>query len=114
MVFEFLYKLCLYGYYVIEFFLREVNNLNASLTGANDYGQLGDGSEESRRRSKKVKELQTESVISVSCGAHCTAAIAAPRKNDGTISTRRLWVWGQNQVLLVTILYYLYILCLFC
>lgn len=95
-------------YYVIEFFFREVNNLNASLTGANDYGQLGDGTEESRKRPKKVKELRTEFVISVSCGAHCTAAIAEPRENDGTISTRRLWVWGQNQVMLVTILYYLF------
>lgn len=65
--------------------------------GANDFGQLGDGTEKSRKHPKKVKELRSESVISVSCGAHCTAAIAEPRENDGTISTRRLWVWGQNQ-----------------
>lgn len=43
-------------------------------------------------------------MVSVSCGAHCTAAIAEPRENDGTISRRRLWVWGQNQVMLVTML----------
>lgn len=48
--------------------------------------------------------MQTEFVKSVSCGAHCTAAIAEPRDNDGTISTRRLWVWGQNQVIHVIIL----------
>lgn len=66
--------------------------------GANDFGQLGDGTEESRKHPKKVKSLQTEYVKSVSCGAHCTAAIAEPRENDGTVSTRRLWIWGQNQV----------------
>ncbi|CAL9098655.1 unnamed protein product [Musa textilis] len=65
--------------------------------GANDFGQLGDGTEESRKHPKKVKSLQTEYVKSVSCGAHCTAAVAEPRENDGTISTSRLWVWGQNQ-----------------
>ncbi|XP_048327439.1 ultraviolet-B receptor UVR8 isoform X2 [Ziziphus jujuba] len=65
--------------------------------GANDFGQLGDGTEEGRKYPTKVKQLQTEFVKSVSCGAHCTAAIAEPRENDGTISTRRLWVWGQNQ-----------------
>ncbi|WOL05151.1 ultraviolet-B receptor UVR8 [Canna indica] len=65
--------------------------------GANDFGQLGDGSEESRKHPKKVKSLQTEYVKSVSCGAHCTAAIAEPRENDGTVSTSRLWIWGQNQ-----------------
>lgn len=68
------------------------------LTGANDFGQLGDGTEQGQKYPKKVKQLQTEHVISVSCGAHCTAAIAEPRETDGTISTRRLWVWGQNQV----------------
>lgn len=46
----------------------------------------------------KVKQLETEFVKSVSCGAHCTAAIAEPRENDGTIPRCRLWVWGQNQV----------------
>lgn len=66
--------------------------------GSNDFGQLGDGTEESREQPKKVKFLQTEFVKSVSCGAHCTAAIAEPRENDGTVSTSRLWVWGQNQV----------------
>lgn len=67
--------------------------------GANDFGQLGDGTEESRKQPMKVGQLQTEYVKSVSCGAHCTAAIAEPRENDGTISTSRLWVWGQNQVI---------------
>ncbi|GLT61982.1 hypothetical protein SLA2020_346520 [Shorea laevis] len=65
--------------------------------GANEFGQLGDGTEEGRKHPKKVDQLQTEFVKSVSCGAHCTAAIAEPRENDGTISTSRLWVWGQNQ-----------------
>ncbi|XVF20864.1 hypothetical protein REPUB_Repub12eG0039900 [Reevesia pubescens] len=65
--------------------------------GANEFGQLGDGTEEGRKHPKKVKQLQTEFVKFVSCGAHCTAAIAEPRENDGTISTRRLWIWGQNQ-----------------
>ncbi|GLU01743.1 hypothetical protein SLE2022_190300 [Rubroshorea leprosula] len=65
--------------------------------GANEFGQLGDGTEEGRKQPKKVNQLQTEFVKSVSCGAHCAAAIAEPRENDGTISTRRLWVWGQNQ-----------------
>ncbi|BFG26475.1 hypothetical protein CerSpe_127490 [Prunus speciosa] len=65
--------------------------------GANDFGQLGDGTEERRKHPKKVKQLQTEFVKSVSCGAHCTAAIAEPRENDGSVSTRRLWIWGQNQ-----------------
>ncbi|KAG9158892.1 hypothetical protein Leryth_025030 [Lithospermum erythrorhizon] len=65
--------------------------------GANEFGQLGDGTETGRKYPMKVKQLQTEFVISVSCGAHCTAAIAEPRENDGTTSTRRLWVWGQNQ-----------------
>lgn len=47
---------------------------------------------------EKVKQLQSEFVKFVSCGAFCTAAIAEPRENDGTLSTGRLWVWGQNQV----------------
>ncbi|RZC74705.1 hypothetical protein C5167_050187 [Papaver somniferum] len=64
--------------------------------GANDFGQLGDGSEEARKHPQKVKALETEFVKSVSCGAHCTAAIAESRDN-GTISTSRLWMWGQNQ-----------------
>ena len=71
-------------------------------TGANEFGQLGDGTEESRKQPKKVKQLQTEFVISVSCGAHCTAAIAEPREQNGTVVSRRLWVWGQNQVLFYT------------
>jgi alpha-tubulin suppressor-like RCC1 family protein len=66
-------------------------------TGANEFGQLGDGTESSEEP-KKVKALETEFVKSVSCGAHCTAAIAEPRENDGTVSKGRLWVWGQNQV----------------
>ncbi|KAL9424770.1 hypothetical protein AB3S75_031816 [Citrus x aurantiifolia] len=65
--------------------------------GANEFGQLGDGTEEGRKHPEKVKPLQSEFVKSISCGAHCTAAIAEPRENDGTISTSRLWVWGQNQ-----------------
>ncbi|GJM95875.1 hypothetical protein PR202_ga12658 [Eleusine coracana subsp. coracana] len=65
--------------------------------GANEFGQLGDGTEESSKEPKKVKALETEFVKSVSCGAHCTAAIAEPRENDGTVSKSRLWVWGQNQ-----------------
>ncbi|KAL5725775.1 HECT-type E3 ubiquitin transferase [Ranunculus cassubicifolius] len=65
--------------------------------GGNDFGQLGDGSEEGRKHPRKVKLLKTEIVVSVACGAHCTAAIAEPRENDGTLSSRRLWVWGQNQ-----------------
>lgn len=65
--------------------------------GANDFGQLGDGTEDGRKHPKKVKQLQTEFVKSVSCGAHCTAAIAEPREKNGIVSTSRLWVWGQNQ-----------------
>ncbi|GAB4827996.1 hypothetical protein Ancab_034884 [Ancistrocladus abbreviatus] len=65
--------------------------------GATDFGQLGDGTEESRKYPKKVIHLESEFVKSVSCGAHCTAAIAEPRESDGTVSTGRLWVWGQNQ-----------------
>ena len=68
-------------------------------TGPNDFGQMWGGTENPRKHPKKVKHLQTEFVKFVSCGAHCTAAIAEPRDNDGTISTRRLWVWGQNQVI---------------
>ncbi|CAN7052261.1 unnamed protein product [Brassica oleracea var. botrytis] len=65
--------------------------------GANEYGQLGDGTEVGRKHPKKVKQLQSEFVKLVSCGAFCTAAIAEPRDNDGTLSKSRLWVWGQNQ-----------------
>ncbi|XP_076959869.1 ultraviolet-B receptor UVR8-like isoform X1 [Bidens hawaiensis] len=65
--------------------------------GANEFGQLGDGTETSRKHPKKVKLLQNERVISVSCGAHCTAAIAEPRESNGTNSSKILWVWGQNQ-----------------
>ncbi|CAF2103802.1 unnamed protein product [Brassica napus] len=65
--------------------------------GANEYGQLGDGTEVGRKHPKKVKQLQSEFVKFVSCGAFCTAAIAEPRDNDGTLSKSRLWVWGQNQ-----------------
>ncbi|XP_058070540.1 ultraviolet-B receptor UVR8 isoform X2 [Magnolia sinica] len=67
------------------------------LWGSNDFGQLGDGTEEGRKYPQKVKLLETEFVKSVSCGAHCTAAIAEPRENDGNVSTSRIWVWGQNQ-----------------
>ncbi|GAB4832431.1 hypothetical protein Ancab_006449 [Ancistrocladus abbreviatus] len=65
--------------------------------GANDFGQLGDGTEESSKYPKKVMHLESEFVKSVSCGAHCTAAIAEPRENDGSVPAGRLWVWGQNQ-----------------
>ncbi|XP_020272328.1 ultraviolet-B receptor UVR8, partial [Asparagus officinalis] len=65
--------------------------------GANDFGQLGDGTEESTKHPKKVKLLQSEFVKSVSCGAHCTAAIAEPQQKDDSTSSSRLWVWGQNQ-----------------
>eukprot|EP01018_Ginkgo_biloba_P003208 Gb_06363 [translate_table: standard] len=65
--------------------------------GSNAFGQLGDGSEEDSKDPKKVEALHTEFVKSVSCGAHCTAAIAEPRENDGKTSFSRLWVWGQNQ-----------------
>ena len=73
--------------------------MNFKFTGANEFGQLGDGTEESAKEPKKVNALGTEFVKTVSCGAHCTAAVAEPRENDDTISTR-LWVWGQNQVYL--------------
>jgi len=66
---------------------------------------LGDGTEERSKHPRKVKQLQTEFVKSVSCGAQCTACIAEPRENDGTISTSRLWVWGQNQVVSVILLH---------
>ncbi|KAF3333961.1 RCC1 and BTB domain-containing protein 1-like protein [Carex littledalei] len=65
--------------------------------GSNEFGQLGDGTEESSKEPQKVKLLDSEFVKYVSCGAHCTAALAEPRENDGSISKSRLWVWGQNQ-----------------
>ncbi|XP_054807132.1 uncharacterized protein LOC129309533 isoform X3 [Prosopis cineraria] len=65
--------------------------------GANDFGQLGDGTENRSKYPKKVKQLMSEFVKSVSCGAHCTACIAEPRERDGTKPSGRLWVWGQNQ-----------------
>ncbi|XP_028755927.1 ultraviolet-B receptor UVR8-like isoform X1 [Neltuma alba] len=65
--------------------------------GANDFGQLGDGTENQRKCPKKVKQLQSEFVKSVSCGAHCTACISEPRVRDGARPSGRLWVWGQNQ-----------------
>lgn len=69
---------------------------------------MGDGTEERRKHPIKVKSLQTEYVKSVSCGAHCTAAIAEPRENDGTSSGSRLWIWGQNQVDFVSSFYSLF------
>lgn len=45
--------------------------------------------------------MQSEFVISVSCGAHCTAAIAEPRGDDRSKPKRRMWIWGQNQVYLI-------------
>lgn len=74
------------------------------MPGANEFGQLGDGTEERRKYPKKVKQLQSEFVKSVSCGAHCTACIAEPRENDGSKLRGRLWVWGQNQVLFFLVL----------
>lgn len=85
LVFLFFYRICIQSHLCI-------------CLGANEFGQLGDGTEEGRKHPEKVKQLQSEFVKSVSCGAHCTAAIAGPHENDGTISTSRLWVWGQNQV----------------
>ncbi|KAL5993829.1 hypothetical protein ACLOJK_038186 [Asimina triloba] len=66
--------------------------------GSNDFGQLGDGTEESRKHPKRVKLLEKEFVKSVSCGAHCTAAIAETHEPDGKLPTSRIWVWGQNQI----------------
>ncbi|XLU24209.1 hypothetical protein S245_060275, partial [Arachis hypogaea] len=63
---------------------------------ANDFGQLGDGTEERRKYPKKVKKLESEFMKFVSYEAHCSACIVEPRENDGTISTGRLWIWGQN------------------
>ncbi|XP_078435697.1 regulator of chromosome condensation (RCC1) family protein [Wolffia australiana] len=65
--------------------------------GANDFGQLGDGTEINRKNPRKVKSLESEFAKYVSCGAHCTAAIAEPRENDGSLCRSRLWIWGQNQ-----------------
>ncbi|KAE8713213.1 Regulator of chromosome condensation (RCC1) family protein isoform 2 [Hibiscus syriacus] len=79
--------------------------------GANEFGQLGDGTEKGRKHPKKVKQLQTEFVKYVSCGTHCTATIAEPQENDGTISTLScgaahivvlsdeglLQAWGYNE-----------------
>ncbi|XP_020961608.1 uncharacterized protein LOC110264237 [Arachis ipaensis] len=64
---------------------------------ANDFGQLGDGTEERRKYPKKVKKLESEFMKFVSYEAHCSACIVEPRENDGTISTGRLWIWGQNR-----------------
>ena len=75
--------------------------ISVVIAGANDFGQLGDGSENRRKYPRKVKHLQSEFVKSVSCGAHCTACIAEPRERDGTKPSGRLWVWGQNQVSLM-------------
>lgn len=86
-------------FFIITFGKEVLRNAFSYLrTGANEYGQLGDGTEKGKKYPMKVKQLQSEFVVSVSCGAHCTAAIAEPRENDGSMSTRRLWVWGQNQV----------------
>ncbi|KMZ61089.1 Regulator of chromosome condensation (RCC1) family protein [Zostera marina] len=67
--------------------------------GSNDCGQLGDGTENSRKQPKKVRRLDTEFVTSVSCGAHCMAVIADSHENSDTTMLKkgRLWVWGQNQ-----------------
>lgn len=67
--------------------------------GSNEFGQLGDGTEDDRSEPKRVEALQNEFVKSVACGANCTAAICQPR-NLSKVSvgaTTKLWVWGQNQ-----------------
>ncbi|GJP30842.1 hypothetical protein CLOM_g7172 [Closterium sp. NIES-68] len=89
--------------------------------GSNEYGQLGDGTEQSRREPVRVAALAEagEEVTAVACGAQCTAAITR-RRGEGRGRGRgtgkrggdevekggngeedaeegRLWVWGQNQ-----------------
>eukprot|EP00850_Spirogloea_muscicola_P021030 SM000234S07890 [mRNA] locus=s234:44549:48375:- [translate_table: standard] len=86
--------------------------------GSNEYGQLGDGSEDDSRDPKRVLGLDNEFVLMVACGAHCTAAVSKPRRAASACSSSgpsigpasnkegshspndessRLWVWGQNQ-----------------
>lgn len=67
--------------------------------GSNEFGQLGDGSENDCGKPRRVEALRNEFVKSVACGANCTASITQPRdlSNDGDSMTSRLWVWGQNQ-----------------
>lgn len=67
--------------------------------GSNEFGQLGDGSEDDCPEPKKVEALRNEFVKSVACGANCTAAISQPHKlsKDGDSPATKLWVWGQNQ-----------------
>lgn len=73
---------------------------STAILGSNEFGQLGDGTEDSCAEPKRVKALDKEFVKSVACGANCTAAITGPRKvsQDDSPPTR-LWVWGQNQVI---------------
>eukprot|EP00897_Mesotaenium_endlicherianum_P002478 jgi/Mesen1/2258/ME000153S01485 len=69
--------------------------------GSNEYGQLGDGSEDDRREPCRVTTLKDEHVKAVACGAHCTAAITRQRSASSgsteAVADGRLWVWGQNQ-----------------
>lgn len=67
--------------------------------GSNEFGQLGDGSEDDHAEPKRVDALEKEFVKSVACGANCTAAICHPRKfpADCVCAATELWVWGQNQ-----------------
>eukprot|EP00240_Pyramimonas_obovata_P007559 CAMPEP_0118956074 /NCGR_PEP_ID=MMETSP1169-20130426/61027_1 /TAXON_ID=36882 /ORGANISM="Pyramimonas obovata, Strain CCMP722" /LENGTH=183 /DNA_ID=CAMNT_0006904035 /DNA_START=68 /DNA_END=615 /DNA_ORIENTATION=+ len=55
--------------------------------GSNEFGQLGDGSEESRRDPQKVHSLEGEKVTQVACGAHSTAAVT---------SSGDVMVWGRH------------------
>lgn len=67
--------------------------------GSNEFGQLGDGSEDDCREPKRVEALRNEYVKFAACGANCTAAITQSRdlsKSEDSPVTR-LWVWGQNQ-----------------
>ncbi|KAH7287978.1 hypothetical protein KP509_31G005900 [Ceratopteris richardii] len=66
--------------------------------GSNEFGQLGDGSEDDHTEPNKVEALENEFVKSVACGANCTAAICEPRNMpENECPTSQLWVWGQNQ-----------------
>ncbi|MCO5546772.1 hypothetical protein L7F22_000208 [Adiantum nelumboides] len=67
--------------------------------GSNEFGQLGDGTEDDRTEPRRVEALENVLVKSVACGANCTAAICQPcitsKEDDSPAS--KLWVWGQNQ-----------------